>query len=148
MSIDFEGLYSYKGEKPDVLPNRIRLSNGLTKTDRTTFTEEDLEDAGYTGPHENPDDIVRGFFEKVEWNSETVSWEKTTIPELELMAKVRLERNNGLELSDWTQLPDSPLTEEKREEWAEFRQKLRDLPESIPSDATEYANFIWPQRPE
>ena len=148
MAVDLEALYSYKGEEPQVLPNRIRLSTGLTKTDRSTFTEKDLVDAGYTGPYEKPDDIVRGFFEKVEWNSESLSWEKTTIPELELMAKVRVERNNGLELSDWTQLPDSPLTEEKKAEWAEFRQKLRDLPENIPSDPTKYSNFIWPQRPE
>ena len=148
MAVDLEALYSYKGETPDVLPNRIRLSSRLTKTDRSTFTEEDLADAGYTGPYEKPDDIVHGFFEKVEWNSESLSWEKTTIPELELMVKVRLERNNGLELSDWTQLPDSPLTEEKKAEWAEFRQKLRDLPENIPSDPTKYSNFIWPQRPE
>lgn len=148
MAVDLEGLYSYKGEEPDVLPHRIRLSSGLTKTDPTTFTEKDLEDAGYTGPYENPDNIIRAYYENVEWNSETMSWEKTTIPELELMVKIRLERNKGLELSDWTQLPDSPLSPAKKQEWAEFRQKLRDLPNGIPNDASGYANVVWPLRPE
>ena len=39
-----------------------------------------------------------------------------------------------LEGTDWTQLPDSPLTEEKRTEWATFRQALRDIPEKWPAD--------------
>ena len=38
-------LYSFNGRYPDILPNRIRLSNGLTKTDKTTFTDSDLLDA-------------------------------------------------------------------------------------------------------
>ncbi len=32
--------------------------------------------------------------------------------------------------SDWTQLPDSPLTDSKKAEWATYRQALRDLPSS------------------
>lgn len=31
--------------------------------------------------------------------------------------------------SDWTQLVDSPLTPEKKQEWAEYRQQLRDITE-------------------
>ena len=29
--------------------------------------------------------------------------------------------------SDWTQLPDSPLSSTKKAEWATYRQSLRDL---------------------
>jgi hypothetical protein len=39
--------YSYKNQYPDVLPDRIRLSNGMTRTDKSTFTEEEIADAGY-----------------------------------------------------------------------------------------------------
>ena len=39
-----------------------------------------------------------------------------------------------LQDTDWTQLPDSPLTEEKRAEWATFRQGLRDMPKKWPVD--------------
>ena len=52
MSKDFKYnyWYSYNRNYPitwDEIPNRIRLSNGNTKTDKETFTEEDLKDAGY-----------------------------------------------------------------------------------------------------
>ena len=36
-------------------------------------------------------------------------------------------RNNELTATDWTQLPDSPLTTEKKAEWAVYRQALRDI---------------------
>lgn len=40
-------LYSYKGSYPKKLPERIRLSNGLTRTNSSTYTEEEITDAGY-----------------------------------------------------------------------------------------------------
>lgn len=39
---------------------------------------------------------------------------------------VKAYRGQLLKESDWTQLPDAPAN---KEEWAEYRQKLRDLPE-------------------
>tara|TARA_R110000822_G_scaffold131494_2_gene268495 strand:+ start:818 stop:1045 length:228 start_codon:yes stop_codon:yes gene_type:complete len=37
--------------------------------------------------------------------------------------------------SDWTQIPNNPLTPEKSVEWATWRQQLRDFPETwIPSN--------------
>ena len=42
-------------------------------------------------------------------------------------AIVRAMRNNELTATDWTQLPDSPLTPEKKAEWAVYRQALRDV---------------------
>ena len=52
MSQDFKYnyWYSFQGKYPitwDEIPNRIRLSNGNTRTDKEAFTEEDLKDAGY-----------------------------------------------------------------------------------------------------
>lgn len=40
-------------------------------------------------------------------------------------------RNYKLSQSDWTQFPDSPLTEDQKNAWQEYRQALRDLPENI-----------------
>ena len=48
-------------------------------------------------------------------------------------------RNKKLLASDWTQLPDAPVD---KEAWAEYRQKLRDLPET-----TDPLNIVWPDRP-
>ena len=40
-------------------------------------------------------------------------------------------RNKKLAKCDWTQAPDSPLSEEKKKEWATYRQKLRDLTKTL-----------------
>jgi len=44
---------------------------------------------------------------------------------LEMM---RNHRQRLLTMSDWTQMPDSPLTAEQRQAWATDRQALRDFP--------------------
>jgi len=43
----------------------------------------------------------------------------------------RSKRSYLLSLSDWTQVFDAQLTEEKKESWRLYRQKLRDLPNNI-----------------
>ena len=40
-------------------------------------------------------------------------------------------RDLKLKKCDWTQAVDSPLSDEKKAEWATYRQKLRDLPSTI-----------------
>tara|TARA_A100001015_G_scaffold86222_1_gene95843 strand:+ start:1742 stop:1975 length:234 start_codon:yes stop_codon:yes gene_type:complete len=40
----------------------------------------------------------------------------------------RERRKEALQETDWTQLPDSPLTDSKKAEWRTYRQALRDLP--------------------
>ena len=46
---------------------------------------------------------------------------------------LRGRRDMLLRESDWTQFPDSPLTDAKKAEWATYRQELRDLPAVNPS---------------
>ena len=45
---------------------------------------------------------------------------------------VRLQRNGLLRESDWTQFNDSPLSAEKKLEWATYRQALRDITNTTP----------------
>ena len=40
-------------------------------------------------------------------------------------------RDYRLKESDWTQIPDAPLTETQKTSWQTYRQQLRDLPENI-----------------
>lgn len=58
--------------------------------------------------------------------------------------QIRAQRNSLLTLCDWTQLPDAPLTTEQKQEWAEYRQALRDVPEQ----AGFPENVAWPLVPE
>ena len=40
-------------------------------------------------------------------------------------------RNKKLAKCDWTQAPDSPLSDTKKAEWATYRQALRDLTKTV-----------------
>jgi len=43
--------------------------------------------------------------------------------------EMRRSRNDLLKDSDWTQLPDVPLSVQEKAEWAVYRQALRDVPQ-------------------
>jgi len=62
---------------------------------------------------------------------------------MEDMARLRSERNALLASSDWTQGADSPLDDEAKTSWAEYRQELRDLP----ANTDDPANPTWPDAP-
>mgnify|MGYP003142251970 CR=1 FL=1 len=40
-------------------------------------------------------------------------------------------RNNKLSASDWTQLPDCPLSDSKKAEWETYRTTLRQIPNNL-----------------
>jgi len=56
----------------------------------------------------------------------------------------RNHRNMLLAESDWTQYNDSPLTEDRKTAWANYRQALRD----ISSDPGFPLTCTWPTKPE
>lgn len=55
---------------------------------------------------------------------------------------LRRQRNKLLLESDWTQLADAPLSAEKKQEWADYRKQLRDLPDTV-----DIHNIIYPKKP-
>lgn len=61
--------------------------------------------------------------------------------------ELRLIRNRLLAQCDWTQAADSPLSDSKKAEWATYRQKLRDLPETY-SGETDLLKIVFPTPPE
>ena len=56
----------------------------------------------------------------------------------------RSERNFILSKSDRKMLWDSPLTDAKKQEWATYRQALRDLPQNTEDPSAP----LWPTKPE
>ena len=73
--------------------------------------------------------------------------------------EIRSKRDRRLAASDWTQMPDSPLTSSKKAEWATYRQGLRSLPNDLaardafvsetatnPLDDT-LGSWSWPVKP-
>jgi hypothetical protein len=78
------------------------------------------------------------------WSNETFQWIDSRTDEqktlnAELVAKSK--RNQLLMESDWTQLPDVPLT--NKDQWATYRQQLRDITEQSGYPF----NVIWPDLP-
>jgi len=67
-----------------------------------------------------------------------------TQPVVDAATAARSQRNMLLAQSDWTQLPDSRLSSEEAELWAEYRQALRDVPqqEGFPD------SVLWPVSPD
>lgn len=68
---------------------------------------------------------------------------KTWVLDLnKVTTRIKAERDNLLKGSDWTQLPDVPLT--TKELWAGYRQELRDITmqKGYPTD------IIWPTPPQ
>jgi hypothetical protein len=136
-------LYSHLTATPAPLPHRIRFPDGSTRTDRSTFTADELERAGYTGPYERPD--CDPTIETVDWDGTAYVVRAYTFDELQAQyAKVREQRIQLLKASDWTQIADYDLglTPEAREAWAAYRQALRDL-----ADAPNPFGITWPQPP-
>ena len=57
---------------------------------------------------------------------------------------VRAERDGMLRNTDWTQIADAALGDHTAEEWATYRQELRDLP----SKHSKVSEVVWPTPPE
>ena len=62
-----------------------------------------------------------------------------------LADKHRVTRNDLLVASDWTQIPDSALTDEAKDLWVTYRTALRNLPahENWPN----VSDNDWPTKP-
>ena len=90
-------------------------------------------------------EISRRVAEKALYESQLNLYENLSPEE-----KLRAERAGRLETTDWIMLPDSPFSDEERAEWAEYRQKLRDLPKAVsdPLPMTIDPNHPdWPEPP-
>ena len=59
------------------------------------------------------------------------------------MNRVRGQRDGQLRGSDWTQLGDAALGDHTAEEWATYRQVLRDIPQTY----SRVSEVVWPMNP-
>lgn len=136
-------LYSLNGAYPQPLPHRIRLSNGKTKTDNTTFTDSDLSDAGYTLVADAPD-APSSDFKVLEWDANNIQFVYRTIPnETEIEDKwrqVREQRDALLKEADIKTMlaVERGVSDPYVDIW---KQKLRSIPEVNESPF----NIDWPE---
>lgn len=80
-------------------------------------------------------------FHVYDWSAHTWSWNSE-----DFWDTVRQQRGSKISSCDWTQSTDSPLTDEKKAEWATYRTALRNVPASN-SSVTDLDNITWPTIP-
>lgn len=57
-------LYSHNEKYPAQLPNRLKFADGTTRTDKTTFTAQEIADAGYVAA---PNPPTVDYPKRLEW---------------------------------------------------------------------------------
>ena len=142
-------MYSHNNNYPvNELPWRITLPNGMTKTNSSTFTEEDIEYAGYRyvdGPPEY--DILR---QRVEWvigDDNIASWKIVQIPDEEKWKEIRNLRNIKIKEFEWRisryhreVMLEINITDIYIEDMHRYMQALADI-----TKQEDPFNITWPQ---
>ena len=141
--------YSYNGEYPTTLPERIRLSDGSTRTDSSTFTSEELTDAGYVPAGDAP--AYDSDTQKLIWNG--TAWEVVSLTTEEIntrleqrWAEVRETRDEKIKEVEWrvmrnlSETRQGLSTTDNISDLDTYIQALRDIPDS----ATSLSEVVWP----
>ena len=94
-------------------------------------------------------------YDKLDWDASN-SIPKPTKADLESklaalnvaepMKRLRYRRDKLLQECDWTDLPNAPLTDEKKQEWLDYRQSLRDATEGL-TTVNEINSYEFPEKP-
>jgi hypothetical protein len=122
---------------PSEIPLNLQIELGVFKVKATPKPVSDTEEYIESDPVNN-----FGFWEQ--------SWVARELSPIELAERiekkweqVRELRDQILEETDQTQLPDRPIDEDLRLAYADYRQSLRDI--TLQPDPF---NIEWPERPE
>ena len=142
-SVTTKGVPDYSGEDYEIVETNAPLSyestvDGVTRI--ISFNESghitiNLEGTSY---HLKWDASKK---EVVKDDTAKAAWELA-----EEWKRIRKERTRLLAETDWTQGGDSPLTTQKKSDWAKYRTSLRTLPEDQ-SSKTKYSDITWPTKP-
>lgn len=87
-------------------------------------------------------DELRGDFITQVWLVRDMTQDERATAIEKQWETIRLQRNRKLMLCDWTQLSDTPLPEEEKAAWANYRQALRDV-----TTQSDPFTIIWPEEP-
>ena len=92
------------------------------------------------------DTITQYVSDKTECSTQYIA-----LVESSILNVVRIDRDKLLAESDWTVMPDSPLSTSKQNEWKTYRQSLRDIPQGSVPTIDEQQNIVrgltWPTKP-
>jgi hypothetical protein len=135
-------LYSKFGAYPAPLPNKITFPSGGSRTDKSTFTEEEIALAGYIAAPEKP---PVPYPNKLQWTGD--AWEVVAPNGSDINKRwreVREIRDKKLSWTDYEILKAYEQGQPVDPTLAAYRQALRDIPQN---NADPF--FItWPSLPE
>lgn len=159
--VDLTKLYSLDKSYPTWLPDRIRLSDGSTKRNRATFTQEDLDDAGWIQVEFPPaieSDLKSHVYtinepyahtpQKIIWNG--VDWEIVDRDQQEYQEewdRVRKHRDKLLEEFEWkiyryeSEVRQGVTPTDDISKLDTYVQALRDVPQQ---DVESPWHVVWP----
>ena len=149
-------LYSIKGEYPvGTLPHRIRLSDGSTRTDSSTFTADELSSAGITTVSDPPE--YNPNTHRLIWDNNDIEWEVVALTTEEIdnlnnlaWQGVRVERDEKIKEVEWRVFRYQ--SEERAgivthtdniSDLDDYLKKLRDIPQTYSS----VGDIVWPTVP-
>jgi hypothetical protein len=136
-------LYSYKNNWPEPLPERIRLSDGSTRTDKLSFTENEILDAGYIKVESPP---VVDFSQVLEWTG--TNWHirsKNSLEKDMAWIEIRRQRQKAISQIEWkyfrynSQLRLGITPTDNIEVLDKYVQALRDI-----TKQEDPFNIVWP----
>lgn len=145
-------LYSFNQGEPKELPYKIFLSNGDDRTDPSSFTDEEIADAGYVFagfPPEHNSETQKATWSGTAWVvSDRTAEELQAVQDL-LWAEIRQQRDEKINDFEWrvsrylseTRQGISPTTDTISELDA-YMQALRNI-----TDQTDPSNISWPTEP-
>lgn len=113
---------------------------GLIRKSKTSSEDIDIEDVVREGEAYIEGAYSPSIYSKVVDGVAIVKEEENTTE-----TDIRRHREALLSKSDWTQMPDSPLSDSKKTEWATYRQALRDITSHSNWPNVEEAD--WPTQP-
>lgn len=136
--------YSFKGAYPTPVPNRIVLSDGRTKTDPATFTDKDLEDAGWKKVSAPPQAT---YPNKVDWDGN--NWIVREPNNSERSFKIQHVKDwcqERLKATDYKVIKSIESGVPLEEDFKLYRQQVRDLYNNIPH-LEDVWNVVYPKPP-
>ena len=77
--------------------------------------------------------------------AEEAAWEAGAFDRA--MVELRAKRNRDLKDSDWTQLPDTTLTNVQKQAWMQFRTELRNITNGL-TTVEEVNSVAFPVKPQ
>jgi len=108
--------------------------------DGESYIDGAIDDSAYYIENESPIAIPPKPSQYSVFDFTTKQWVEN---ETMAISDVLIKRQRLLYASDWTQLPNGPLTTAQQAAWATYRQELRD----IPQQSGYPFNVVWPVAP-